>query len=57
MSKGLKMKKILNTKLQSLQKDLQQVIDAETSFTERLALQNKEYTERLERLYKLKNKV
>ena len=48
-------KRILNTKLQSLQKDLQQVIDAETSFTERLALQNKEYTERLERLYKLKN--
>jgi exonuclease SbcC len=47
-------KRILNTKLQSLQKDLQQVIDAETSFTERLALQNKEYTERLERLYKLK---
>lgn len=47
-------KRILNTKLQSLQNDLQQVIDAETSFTERLALQNKEYTERLERLYKLK---
>ncbi len=47
-------KRILNTKLQSLRKDLQQVIDAETSFTERLALQNKEYTERLERLYKLK---
>ena len=48
-------KRILNTKLQSLQNDLQQVIDAETSFTERLALQNKEYTERLDRLYKLKN--
>lgn len=48
-------KRILNTKLQSFQNDLQQVIDAETSFTERLALQNKEYTERLDRLYKLKN--